>query len=172
MIKASSTLRGSMIWTLIEASFIVWGLAVITVAGMKKLSSHSEIVTLVTVFTVFVASYILAQGTGIIGFLIILTSPIWVAGILAFIIKSTVGNLELALAKMGYLGTKKKWMYQLYEENDREYEAAKTLLSAEKKDELQSVSVSKKDFRDNVVEAAGIDEIEEKNIEETLLDSE
>lgn len=160
-----------MIVYLLQASFLVWALAVIMMGVMKRISIQSSVSTFITTSTVFITSVILTQGTGILGFVIIFTSPVWVAMILAMLIKVTVGNLELALAKMGYLGTQKKWMYQLYmeDERDREYEAAKTLLSSKKIKEIKEVSTSKQDFRDNVVEAAGIDERREKPINDVLL---
>lgn len=155
-----------MIVYLLKASFIVWALSVIMMGSMKKISLRDEVAAFITIPTVFIASYILAPG--ILGFLVIFTSPIWVAVALALIIRFTVGNVELALAKMGYLGTQKKWMYQLYTEDDREYEAAKTLLSTEKISNIQEVSASKSDFRNNVVEAAGLDEREEQPVNEVL----
>lgn len=111
---------------------------------------------------------VFAYGQAGLLFWVIALAPFWVTIVIVFVIQSTVGNIELFLSKRGYLGKQKQWMYELMGEKNREYEAAKTLLSSDKMSELAEVSSSKRDFRENVINAAGIEDAEEKSVNEAI----
>lgn len=87
-----------------------------------------------------------------LAFAIVTLSPFWVIMTLAFI----VGLIGLVLGKRGFLGNHAKWTLENRDGSD-ELNAALELLDKQEVKEISKVSADGEDFRENVIEAAGLD---------------
>lgn len=155
-----------MIETILTVSLFAWFMSFITSNASRMLGGNKYVCAATTFATSGGVAYFMVSGFWPI--LAVTLAPIWVTAVL-IIVLSTVGGVFISiLAKRGYLGKQHQWMVKLMEEDDRQYEAAKTLMSKERMSELAEVSSDKEDFKENVIEAAGLNDIEEKDVQEAL----
>lgn len=147
--------------SLATLGFIVLAFAASQILGgfVNQFTGSTGMALVTMVFTSYaVAAYAATPWT--IPFILVLLAPflvVLVVGIIASI-------LYVPLAKRGYLGRLRQWTYEL-DTTNREFMAGLELLDEETVAEVAQVSVDARDFEENVIEAAGLDDHEPPGLE-------
>lgn len=155
-----------MIETVLTVSLFAWFVSLVVSNAVRILTKNEKIAGVSTFASSALVAHFMVSGLWPI--IAVALAPIWVTIVVILVVGTVGGAFTSVLARRGYLGKQHQWMVELMEEDDRQYEAAKTLMSRERMSEIAEVSTDKEDFKENVIEAAGLNDIEEKDVQEAL----